>query len=95
MAEPSRPRFHHISSAVVSALPARVDEVLARIGEMPETEVHRVENGKIVIVLEGASTGVIGDRLATISLLDGVLSANMVFEQIEDLETLDDPGVDP
>lgn len=95
MAEPSRPRFHHISSAVVSALPTRIDEVLARIGEMPETEVHRVENGKIVIVLEGASTGVIGDRLATISLLDGVLSANMVFEQIEDLETLDDPGVDP
>ena len=95
MAESSRPRFHHISSAVVSALPAQVDAVLARIGELPETEVHRVENGKIVIVLEGASTGVIGDRLATISLLDGVLSANMVFEQIEALETLDDPGVVP
>ena len=31
----------------------------------------------------------------TISLIDGVLSANMVFEQIEDLETLDDPGVIP
>jgi len=95
MAESSRPRFHHISSAVVSALPAQVDAVLARIRELPETEVHRVENGKIVIVLEGASTGVIGDRLAAISLLDGVLSANMVFEQIEDLEKLDDPGVDP
>ncbi|MGO4173774.1 chaperone NapD [Bosea sp. TAF32] len=95
MAEPSRPRFHHISSAVVSALPARVDAVLARIRELPETEVHRVENGKIVIVLEGSSTGVIGDRLAAISLIDGVLSANMVFEQIEDLETLDDPGVTP
>ncbi|QEL22740.1 nitrate reductase formation protein NapD [Bosea sp. F3-2] len=95
MAEPSRPRFHHISSAVVSALPAHVDAVLASIRELPETEIHRVENGKIVIVLEGASTGVIGDRLAAISLLDGVLSANMVFEQIEDLEKLDDPGVDP
>ncbi|MFJ5369645.1 chaperone NapD [Bosea sp. CER48] len=95
MSEPSRPRFHHISSAVVSALPAQVDAVLARIGELPDTEVHRVENGKIVIVLEGASTGVIGDRLAAISLLDGVLSANMVFEQIEDPETLDDPGVVP
>ena len=48
-----------------------------------------------MIVLEGSSTGVIGDRLAAISLIDGVLSANMVFEQIEDLETLDDPGVIP
>lgn len=92
MAERSAPRFHHISSAVVSALPAHVDTVLARIGEMPDTEIHRVENGKIVIVLEGATAGVLGDRLATIGLLDGVLSANMVFEQITDL---DDLGVDP
>jgi len=92
MAERSGPRFHHISSAVVSALPAHVDAVLARIGEMPDTEIHRVENGKIVIVLEGATAGVLGDRLATIGLLDGVLSANMVFEQIADL---DDLGVDP
>src|SRR6478609_8926730 len=63
MAEESGRRFHHISSAVVSALPARVDAVLASIRELPETEVHRVENGKIVIVLEGSSTGAIGDRL--------------------------------
>ncbi|WP_353184142.1 chaperone NapD [Bosea sp. (in: a-proteobacteria)] len=95
MAERPEPRFHHISSAVVSALPAQVEAVLARIGEMPDTEIHRVENGKIVVVLEGASTGVIGDRLAAIGLIDGVLSANMVFEQIEDRETLDDPGVIP
>jgi nitrate reductase NapD len=95
MADRLAPRFHHISSAVVSALPAQVEAVLACIGEMPDTEVHRVENGKIVIVLEGSNTGVIGDRLAAIGLLDGVLSANMVFEQIEDLETLDDPGVAP
>lgn len=95
MAERPAQRFHHISSAVVSALPAQVDAVLARIRKLPETEVHRVENGKIVIVLEGSSTGVIGDRLATIGLIDGVLSANMVFEQIEDLADLDDPGVEP
>jgi len=92
MSEPSAPRYHHISSAVVSALPAHLDAVLAEIGRMPDTEVHRVENGKIVIVLEGESTGVIGNRLAAIGLIDGVLSANMVFEQIEDL---DDLGVEP
>jgi len=95
MADRPGQRFHHISSAVVSALPAHVDAVLAGIRALPETEVHRVENGKIVIVLEGASTGQIGDRLAAISLMDGVLSANMVFEQVEDLATLDDPGVEP
>jgi len=92
MAERSGPRFHHISSAVVSTLPAHVDAVLASIGEMPDTEIHRVENGKIVVVLEGATAGILGDRLAAIGLLDGVISANMVFEQIADL---DDLGVEP
>ena len=50
MAERSGPRFHHISSAVVSALPAQVEAVLARIAELPETEIHRVENGKIILI---------------------------------------------
>ena len=49
MAERPAQRFHHISSAVVSALPAQVEAVLARLGELPDTEIHRVENGKIVI----------------------------------------------
>jgi nitrate reductase NapD len=81
---------HHISSAVVAAFPARCDEVVRQLRAMPDTEVHLVENGKIVIVLEGSSTNVIGGRLAAIALMDGVLSASLVFEHIE---TLDDIGV--
>lgn len=92
MSERGAPRLHHISSAVVTALPAKIDAVLCRIKEQPATEIYHVENSKIVIVLEGASTGEIGNRLAEIGLIDGVLSANMVFEQIEDL---DDIGVEP
>ncbi|MDU0341884.1 chaperone NapD [Bosea rubneri] len=84
------PRTVHISSAVVSAFPERCDEVVRQINAVPLTEVHRVEGGKIVIVMEGASTGEIGARLAEIGLMDGVLSANMVFEQIAEL---DDIGV--
>ena len=76
---------------MVTALPAKIDAVLCRIKEQPATEIYHVENSKIVIVLEGASTGEIGNRLAEIGLIDGVLSA-MVFEQIEDL---DDIGVEP
>ncbi|RXF70901.1 chaperone NapD [Hansschlegelia zhihuaiae] len=86
------PRLHHISSAVVSTLPERVDSVLLQIEPLPDVEVHRVEGGKIVVVLEGANVGEIGSRLVAIGLIDGVLSANLVFEQIEEL---DDPGVDP
>ena len=34
-------------------------------------------------MIEGASTGEVGSRLASIALMDGVLSANLVFEQID------------
>lgn len=90
MSDRAQLRLVHISSAVVSAFPERCAEVVARIEAIPDTEVHRVEGGKIVIVMEGASTGEIGGRLTEIALFDGVLSANMVFEQIEEL---DDIGV--
>lgn len=79
----------HISSAVITAFPARCAELVDRLNALPGTEVHRVENGKIVIVMEAETSGELGGRLAEIALMDGVLSANMVFEQIE---TLDDRG---
>jgi nitrate reductase NapD len=84
--------LRHISSAVVIAFPHRCDEIAARLRTLPDTEVHYAEGGKIVLVLEGASSGEIGGRLASIGLMDGVIAANLVFEQIE---ILDDPGAVP
>ncbi|MGO4741480.1 chaperone NapD [Bosea sp. 2KB_26] len=92
MPEAQAARTIHISSAVITAFPEHCDAIVRQINALPGTEVHRVENGKIVIVLEGESTGEIGGRLTGIALMDGVLSANLVFEQIE---TLDDIGVVP
>ncbi|MGH7045902.1 MAG: chaperone NapD [Stellaceae bacterium] len=82
----------HISSAVVTALPAYCDEIARHLAGLPDTEVHYVENGKIVIVLEGHDSGEIGGRVAAIALFDGVVSANLVFEQID---TLDERGAGP
>jgi periplasmic nitrate reductase NapD len=73
----------HISSAVVSVLPERRDEVLGRLAALPDVEVHQRAASKIVIVMEAAESGIIGGRLAEIACWQGVLSANMVFEQIE------------
>lgn len=83
------PRFFHISSAVVTVRPEQAAEVAGRLAELPRTEVHAVEGSKIVIVMEGDSSGEIGSRLTTIALMDDVFSANLVFEQIE---PVDDPG---
>jgi len=77
------PRELHISSAVVSAVPQHVPDVAAAIAGLPDTEVHQVAGGKIVIVMEGPSENVIGSRLTEIALMDHVLSANLVYEVIE------------
>lgn len=72
----------HISSAVVSVLPEWRDEVLNALALLPGLEVHHYDASKIVIVMEAADSGVLGGRLAEIACWQGVLSANMVFEQV-------------
>ena len=75
----------HISSAVVSVLPARRDDVLRALATLPDVEIHQRDASKIVIVMEAAESGILGSRLAEIACWQGVLSANMVFEQVERL----------
>jgi nitrate reductase NapD len=79
-------RFHHISSAVVMARPERAEAVSAAIAAMDGVEIHAREAGRIVVVIEGASAGELGDRLTEIASVEGVVAANMVFEHIEELE---------
>ena len=75
----------HISSAVVSVLPDRRDEVLRALAALPDVEIHHRDASKIVIVMEATESGILGSRLAEIASWQGVLSANMVFEQVERL----------
>lgn len=82
----------HISSAVVTAFPHLADDVIAQLDTLPDTEVRFSNGGKIVVVIEGASTGEVGSRLASIALMEGVLSANLVFEQID---ITDPTGAEP
>ena len=81
----------HISSAVVSVLPAHRENVVRLLADMDGVEVHHQSSSKIVIVLEAPESGVLGARLAEIASIEGVLSANMVFEQIERLADLGEP----
>jgi periplasmic nitrate reductase NapD len=73
----------HISSAVVSVLPKHRDEVLQALAALPDVEIHQRDARKIVIVMEATESGILGGRLAEIACWQGVLSANMVFEQVE------------
>ena len=80
----------HISSAVVSVLPDYRDQVLRMLAALPGVETHQRDASKIVIVMEAANSGIIGGRLAEIATWQGVLSANMVFEQVESLADIGD-----
>jgi nitrate reductase NapD len=53
---------------------------------MRGVEVHASDGSRIVITIEGASSGMLGETLTRISMVDGVISANMVFEHIEQWE---------
>ena len=77
---------HHISSAVVLAHPERRAELSDRLAAMRGVEVHASEGSRIVITIEGPTSGMLGETLTAISAMDGVLAANMVFEHAEDLE---------
>lgn len=73
----------HISSAVVATVPGREAEVLAALSGLEGVEVHASRRSRIVVTIEGRSTGDLGDRLTAISVMDGVVAANMVFEHSE------------
>ena len=76
-------RLHVISSAVVTVLTGRQSEVVAALAALPGTEVRAAEGNKIVVILEGNGRGEVGGGLAAIALMDGVVTANMVFEHVE------------
>ena len=81
--QPRKPRRYHISSAVIAVLPGHEAEILAALPTLAGVEVHAVENARIVVTIEGYSTGELGDQLTTISAMPGVIAANMVFEHSE------------
>ncbi|MBD9371109.1 chaperone NapD [Rhizobium sp. ARZ01] len=80
---PEQSKRYHVSSAVIATMPAHTEAILGEIAKMENVEIHGHGGGKIVVVIEGTSTGMLGECLTRISLLEGVIAANMVFEHVE------------
>lgn len=71
----------HISSAVVLAKPADADAVVGRLSRVPGIEVHGRNGPRIVVVMEAPTAGKLGEMLNRMTLMEGVISAAMVYEQ--------------
>jgi periplasmic nitrate reductase NapD len=77
----------HVSSLVVHVRHENLAQVRAALAGMPGIEIHAEGGGKLVVTLETTSEGDIVARLNEISLLDGVLSAALVFHHFEPAES--------
>jgi periplasmic nitrate reductase NapD len=74
----------HISSLVVQVLPAKVQFVQEAIARLGGTEINAVtDGGRIVVTLETNSEAEFLMRFAEIDRLPGVVSAMLVFHQVE------------
>jgi nitrate reductase NapD len=73
----------HVSSLVVHVRPEKADAAAAKLRAIPGVEIHGGASGKIIVTLETPIEADIVTRLNEISLLDGVLSAALVYHHFE------------
>jgi nitrate reductase NapD len=80
--DPPAPEVH-VSSLVVHVRAGDVPVFRNALTRIPGAEVHAEHGGKFVVTLETESEADIVTRLNEISLLQGVLSAALVFHHFE------------
>ena len=74
----------NISSAIVHAQPGQADAVKTRLEEIPGVEVHAVSaEGKMIVTIEADDDAAVIRTYEIVGLLEGVLSAAMVYNQTE------------
>ncbi|MEO5335243.1 MAG: chaperone NapD [Magnetococcus sp. YQC-5] len=73
-----------LASALVQVVPGRLQEVSAAISAMPGVDVHLTsELGKLIITLEGPEADPLAALLTDIKYIDGVLSADLIYQHFE------------
>jgi nitrate reductase NapD len=74
----------NISSIIVHAKPTELMSVRGNIEQIPGVEIHAVtDDGKLVVTIETETDGETASTFDRINVMDGVLSAAMVFHQFE------------
>jgi nitrate reductase NapD len=81
----------HISSLVVYSTPARAPRVAAVVAAIPGAEVHAVSpQGKLVVTLDARSADDMLAKVARIQRADGVLSAALVYQCADSLQSMNE-----
>ncbi len=75
----------HISSLVVHSRPEKLEANVAAVAAMPNAEVPKWDAaGKFVVLLECEDEAALMQGITNIELLPGVISASLVYHQIDD-----------
>jgi len=81
----------HITSLVVHSTPKRVQGVSDVIAAMHGAIVHAASPaGKLVVTLEAGTAGEILSQVNAIQLTDGVLSAALVYQCADSIESMNE-----
>ena len=82
----------HIASCVAFTRPEAVPGVIAAIRASGLAEVPRHdERGRLVILIEGSSSGQVLDVMDAIRALDGVIALHLAYQHAEPEERLQEP----
>ncbi|WIY25565.1 chaperone NapD [Parasedimentitalea psychrophila] len=74
----------HISSLLLRADPQKFEQILAEIAKIELAEVPMTDpSGKIIVTLETENQSNIVEALTQLQLLDGVVSASLVYHQTD------------
>ena len=84
------------STILVSLQPSRMEELTETVAQVEGVEIHyRDPAGRVLITLEGENTGQVVERLKSLKLLPGIISAEMVSHYFGDEGEGFRDGVDP
>jgi nitrate reductase NapD len=74
----------NITSIIVHAKPTELQSVRGNIEQIPGVEIHAAtDDGKLVVTIESETDGETASTFDRINVMDGVMSAAMVFHQYE------------
>jgi nitrate reductase NapD len=73
----------HIASFIVRTRAEAAADVATRIATLEGAEIHAVEDGKIIVVVEAPSERRLADRMDELRALPEVLMVNLVYHQAD------------
>lgn len=77
----------HIASLYVQAWPERIDGLVPVLNQLEGVEVHDTDpRGRIILTIEIPSDAALLNTISTIEQTEGVITASLVFHQIEDID---------